>query len=125
MDRAERLASLFPTYNGQGVDAILSAFRPDVTWMAPPERMDEPVYCGHEGLRDLDALWRANFDQFRLDLEEIRAVGQRVVAPPLHYSRSAEWSGVVWSVGSSHRVAGSSWAPSTSDAKRRIRGLDD
>ena len=27
--------------------------------------------------------------------------------------------------GSSHRAAGSSRAPSTSDAKRRVRGLDD
>ena len=90
MDRAERLASLFPTYNGQGVDAILSAFRPDVTWMAPPERMDEPVYCGHEGLRDLDALWRANLDHFRLDLERDprrRAARSGAAAPLLTISR--------------------------------------
>jgi ketosteroid isomerase-like protein len=79
-DHATRLASLFPAYNDEGVEAILSVFRPDVTWMAPPEWMDQPVYCGHEGIRDLDALWRANFDEFRLELEEMRAVGPRLVA---------------------------------------------
>jgi ketosteroid isomerase-like protein len=79
-DPAEQARALFPIYEEGGVEAILPLFHPDVTWMAPPEWMDQPVYCGHRGLRDLDAVWRANFDEFGLDLEEIRSIGERVIA---------------------------------------------
>jgi ketosteroid isomerase-like protein len=78
-DRLESFRELFPVYNEQGVEAVLHMFDPDVAWMAPPEWMDAPVYCGHDGLRDLDGLWRANFDDYWLDPEEIRELGDSVV----------------------------------------------
>jgi ketosteroid isomerase-like protein len=78
-ERLEQARAFIPLYNRGGIEAVLSMFDPDVTWMAPPEWMDAPVYCGHRGIRDLDALWRSNFDDFGLELEEVRAVGERVV----------------------------------------------
>jgi ketosteroid isomerase-like protein len=79
-DRLELIRGFFPVYEERGVEAALPLFDPGVTWMAPPEWMDQPVYCGHQGLRDLDTLWRSNFDDFGLELEELCAVGDRIVA---------------------------------------------
>lgn len=78
-DRAQLARDFIPRYNDAGVDAVLPLFDPSVTWMAPPEWMDSPVYCGHEGIRDLDCLWRSNFDDFRLELDSICPVGDKVV----------------------------------------------
>ena len=77
--RTERIRATFEAFNGGGVEPALDMFDPNVTWLAPPEWMDEAVYCGHEGLRDLDARWRQNFDDFGLTLEEISEVGDRYV----------------------------------------------
>jgi ketosteroid isomerase-like protein len=79
-DNAERVRQLFPDFNERGVDAALPLFDDAVTWMAPPEWMDQPVYCGHQGLRDLYDIWDCNFDDFELDLEDIQTIGDRVVA---------------------------------------------
>ena len=78
-DHVERSAAFFPAYNSGGIEATLPLFHPDVTWIAPPEWVDAPVYCGHEGMRELNALWRANFDEFRVQLEEVRTAGPRAI----------------------------------------------
>ena len=75
MDRAELLRAFFSEFNEQGIEAALPLFDPAVTWMAPPEWMDQPVYCGHQGLRDLYDIWDCNFDDFELDLEDIQEIG--------------------------------------------------
>lgn len=79
-DRLEQIRQLFPKFNANGLEPALPLFDENVTWMAPPEWMDQPVYCGHQGLRDLVDLWNSNFDDFELDLEDLQAVGDRVVA---------------------------------------------
>lgn len=79
MDRVERIRQLFPAVNERGLEAALPLFDPHVAWMAPPEWMDQPVYCGHQGLRELYDIWDCNFDDFALQLEDVHTVGERVV----------------------------------------------
>jgi ketosteroid isomerase-like protein len=79
-DQLDQIRQLFPAFNEHGLEAALPLFDENVTWMAPPEWMDQPVYCGHQGLRELYDIWDCNFDDFGLDLEDIQAIGDRIVA---------------------------------------------
>jgi hypothetical protein len=54
-------------------------FDPEITWLSPPEWMDQSGYCGHQGLRELDALWREHFDGFGLTLKEVHEEGDIAV----------------------------------------------
>jgi hypothetical protein len=83
-DHAERMRVLFPLYDSDGIEAVIPWFEPDVAWMSPPEWMDSPVYCGHQGLRDLDTLWKSNFDEYRLQPEDVRAVDADRLVVLLH-----------------------------------------
>jgi ketosteroid isomerase-like protein len=62
-----------------GVEATLAYFPPDVVAYAFPEWVEEAEYRGHDGQRALVAVWTENFDEFEVHIEEIRAVGDRVL----------------------------------------------
>jgi SnoaL-like domain len=74
-DRRAEIRAFVDTYNREGVEAAIHVFDPGIHWASPPEWMDQSGYEGHDGLRDLDALWRQNFDEFGLTLREIHQVG--------------------------------------------------
>jgi ketosteroid isomerase-like protein len=78
-DRSEEIREFFAAFERGGVEAALGVFDPAIYWASPPEWMDQSGYKGHEGLRELEALWRENFDEFGLTLEEIRRVGELYV----------------------------------------------
>jgi uncharacterized protein len=66
--------------NGDGVEAALAYFDPQVEWLAPPEWLEEHLYKGHDGVRRLAGRWHETFDDYRLDLEEIIDAGDHLVA---------------------------------------------
>ncbi len=63
----------------EGVEATLAYFPDDVVAYAFPEWVEDPEYRGHDGQRALVAIWTENFDEFEVHIEEIRAVGDRVL----------------------------------------------
>ena len=63
-----------------GVEALLPFFTTDVVMHPFPEWPDDPVYRGHDGARKLIAAWTDNFEEWGVDVSEIRAAGTRVVA---------------------------------------------
>ena len=78
-DRSEEIRAVIDAYNRDGVEAGLYAFDPEIHWASPPDWMDQSGYDGYDGLRQLDAQWRENFDEYGLTLHEIRQVGDRYV----------------------------------------------
>ena len=78
-DRVAEIRGFLDAYDREGVEAALRVFDPGIYWASPPEWMDQSGYCGHEGLIELDALWRQNFDEFGLTLREIHQVGDLYV----------------------------------------------
>ena len=78
-ERVEAIRAAFDKFAEHGVDGGVHLFDPDVTWVAPPDWLDTPTYTGHAGLHQIDATWRENFDDFGLDVEDVREVGERVV----------------------------------------------
>jgi ketosteroid isomerase-like protein len=68
-------------YNRGGLEALLPYFDPNVELIAPPQWPDDRVGWGHEGVREVDAAWRGQFDDFRMDPQRIiDAGGGRIVA---------------------------------------------
>ena len=71
MSNAERMRRLLVTFNDSGVEAIIDVFAPDVVWVSPPEWVDQATYEGHEGIRQLAAVWDQTFDGYTLDARNI------------------------------------------------------
>jgi ketosteroid isomerase-like protein len=63
-----------------GVEALLPFFATDVVMHPFPGWPDDPVYRGYDGARKLIAAWTDNFEDWGVDVREIRAAGTRVVA---------------------------------------------
>ena len=68
-------------FNTGGVEAALACIHPEIAWYGPPEWLEQEVYSGHQGLRELDESWRQSFDEYGLDLERVIDLGgNRVLA---------------------------------------------
>jgi ketosteroid isomerase-like protein len=68
---ADSLRRLVEDFAADGIDAVLAHVDPEVIWYAPPEWLEERVYRGHDGIRELASYWVDNFDEYRLDLERV------------------------------------------------------
>ena len=69
----------FAAYADGGVEAALAFLAPDAVSYAFPEWVEDPVYRGHDGARKLDSVWRDNFDDFAIELREVRDLDERVL----------------------------------------------
>ena len=58
---------------------MLPFFAPLVVWYMAPEWVEDPAYRGHGGIRRLDAIWAANFDDWAWEVQEIRDLQERVL----------------------------------------------
>src|SRR5436189_2215126 len=69
----------FEAFATGGVEAALASFAPDVVLYAFPEWPGPSEYRDHDGMRALMAEWSENFDDFEMEVHEIREVGDRVL----------------------------------------------
>jgi ketosteroid isomerase-like protein len=67
-------------FNREGVEAAIEYLDPGVDWVAPREWLEERVYEGHDGIRRIASQWSENFDEYRIDVEELIDMGPRVLA---------------------------------------------
>jgi len=79
-ENVEVVREMLEAFSAEGVDAALPHVAPDAVWHAVPEWPDESDYPGHDGVRRFTAAWTETFDDFALEIEEVREVGDRVVA---------------------------------------------
>jgi hypothetical protein len=68
-ENVEIVRRTIETFNEDGVEATLQHLDPEVEWLAPPEWLEERLYEGHEGIRELASQWTDNIDGYRLDPE--------------------------------------------------------
>ncbi len=78
-----KLASrAYEAFNRGGVEAILEFLDPGIEWhMWELFARDRRVYRGHDGVREVLAIFEENLDGFRADPHEFIEVGDRVVVP--------------------------------------------
>ena len=78
-ENVELVKRLVESFNAGGIEAALPFVPPDVVWYPFPEWVEESEYRGHDGLRRVTAVWTDNFDAFKLEVNEFRKVGDRVL----------------------------------------------
>jgi ketosteroid isomerase-like protein len=70
----------FEAHARGGIEAALPFYAADFTWHAGPNWLEDDVYRGHDGARRLDAIFQRSFEDYALEVHEITAVGNRVLA---------------------------------------------
>jgi ketosteroid isomerase-like protein len=76
----EIVHSAFEAFAASGVEAGLSFFAPDVVYDTTDRWPEGSAYRGREGMRALATGWSDNFDSWGYEVEDVRAVGDCVVA---------------------------------------------
>jgi ketosteroid isomerase-like protein len=79
-ENVEIVRRSFEAYASGGIEATLPFYAPDFVWDPGPEWVEDSSYTGHDGVRRLDEIFRENFEDYSLELHDVRAVGARVVA---------------------------------------------
>jgi ketosteroid isomerase-like protein len=83
-ENVEVVRRTLEAFNREGVEAALAYFDPEVEWLGPPEWLEKHLYKGHDGIREIAAVWGENFDEYRLDLEEAIDAGNGHVVVLVH-----------------------------------------
>jgi ketosteroid isomerase-like protein len=81
---AAPLRGAIEAFNDEGIDAALEYCDPEIEWWAPPEWLEDRLYRGHEGLRELAAFWSEQFDEYQLKAEKFIELGDDQVLALLH-----------------------------------------
>jgi ketosteroid isomerase-like protein len=90
---AAPLRSAIEAFSDQGIEAALEYFDPELEWWAPPEWLEDRLYKGHEGLRELAAFWTEQFDEYEVELERFIDLGDDRVVALLHQRGRIKGSG--------------------------------
>src|SRR5438105_10029572 len=70
----------YDTFNRGDVEAALSALAPSIEWWPAADEPETEPYRGHDGYRRLVATVHEVVRDLRVEVEELSAVGDRVVA---------------------------------------------
>jgi ketosteroid isomerase-like protein len=79
-ENVETVRRVYELFNEEGPEGAIVLSPPDVVWYPFPEWIEKPEYRGHDGIREVVAVWTDNFDEFAVEVEELRDLGDRVVA---------------------------------------------
>ena len=80
-EKVEIVRNAVDAWNSGGVEAVLPLYPEDVVWYPFPEApgSSHGLY-GHNGIREVMGGWTDSFDDYTVVLQEIRDVGDTVVA---------------------------------------------
>ena len=79
-ENVELVRKGFEAYAAGGVEALLDFAAEDGVWYTAPEFIDAPEYRGPEGLLSLFSVFTDTFDDWTMNLIEVRDAGDSVVA---------------------------------------------
>jgi ketosteroid isomerase-like protein len=79
-DDVERVRHGYEAFANGDIAAVLDFFDPDVEWRMADDEPDARTFHGHQQILQFWAETLDTFEWFRFDLEEVLAVGDRVVA---------------------------------------------
>ena len=82
----ETSANAVAALNRDGVEGFLAYCDPDVEWITPPDWPEEPVFNGHDGVRQALARFDEQLDDFHVEMERIVDVDEARVVALLHQS---------------------------------------
>jgi ketosteroid isomerase-like protein len=79
--------------NRDGVEGFLAYCDPDVEWITPPDWVEDPVFNGHDGVRQAIALFGEQLDDFHVEMERVVDVDDDRVVVLLYQSGRIKGSG--------------------------------
>jgi ketosteroid isomerase-like protein len=80
-ENVEIVRKAFEVLAARGVEAAVDEFAaPDGVWYTAPEWVEGSEYHGHDGLRFLFSVFTDTFDDWTIDVVELRDAGGSVVA---------------------------------------------
>jgi hypothetical protein len=62
-----------------GIETLLAFYAPDVVCYPAPGWVDVAVCHGHDGFRQLSAVWSANVDHPTMEIHEVRDMHERLL----------------------------------------------
>jgi ketosteroid isomerase-like protein len=62
-----------------GLDAALEFVAEDTVWYPFPDWVEDSACRGKEGVRKVTSIWIDNFDEFAVEVHELRDAGDKVV----------------------------------------------
>ena len=81
-EAVERIRRGYEAFNRGDLADAVKDLDPNIEWRIPFQLPDSPpdeTYRGHDGVMHFWASWRAAFDDFSVEIEEIIDAGDRVV----------------------------------------------
>ena len=84
---------LWEAWERGDVAAMFALIDPDVVTTQFPEQVDLRPYYGHDGVREVMIEWIGTWDEYEIELLDLSAVGEAVVAK-LHQRGRGKGSGV-------------------------------
>ena len=97
-ENVEIVRAAHQAWQRDDLEAWLAMIDPDVEWLTAVERGvagSTSVYRGHDGMRELWALWRTEVEDFWIETEEIRDLGRDRVLHLAHIRFRGRASGIV------------------------------
>ena len=94
----ELVRAVWEAWERGDTDAVLSFIDPDVEWLTAIDRRlgrAGSVYHGHEGMLELWNLWRTEFDDFSIQADEIRDLGDERILTLAHWQFRGRASGIM------------------------------
>ena len=79
-ESVDLVRSSFEAHRRAGIEAVTPFYTEDCLWDAGSEWFEARFYHGHDGLRRIDAVFGSNFEDYALEVHEIRAAGEQVLA---------------------------------------------
>jgi ketosteroid isomerase-like protein len=78
-ENTELVRRAFEAANVGGVEAALAFYPPDVVFYPIAAWAEDAEYRGHDGVRELNAIFTNAFEDFAWDVREVRDAGGRVL----------------------------------------------
>ena len=94
----ELVRAVWEAWERRDTDAVLSFIDLDVEWLTAIDRglgRAGSVYHGHTGMRELWNLWRVEFDDFSIQADEIRDLGDERILTLAHWQFRGRASGIM------------------------------
>ncbi len=92
-EREERFREGFEAWASGDIERALTFYSRDVEAGAP-DWMNPATYRGHEGFLEWSSAWDEAWEEWSLELKEVRAVGERHVVARVHAKGRGRESGI-------------------------------
>jgi ketosteroid isomerase-like protein len=79
-ENVEVVRRTLEAFQAGGIDAALKFVGDDTVWYPFLAWVEDSEYRGWEGVRKVVAIWTDNFDDFAVEVHDLRAAGDKVVA---------------------------------------------